>query len=106
VSEICAYRAEGTSASAVVLHLHGLVTYGPWDLDVAAAMSCYGYDEVKWADGQVMLAELLSDDAPPQSTLAAARAWYEEAARAARYALATQPWALEKLGLAGPGCEG
>lgn len=106
MSNICACQAEGTSASAVALRLHGLVTYGPWDLDVAAAMSCYGYDEVKWTDGQGMLAELLSDDAPPQSTLAAARAWYEEAARVARYALASQPRALEKLGLAGSGCAG
>ena len=106
MSELCICQANSRSASTVVLHLHGLVTYGPWDLDVAAAMSDYGYDEVKWADGQVMLAELLSDDAPPQSTLAAARAWYEEAARAARHALATQPWALEKLGLVGPCCEG
>jgi hypothetical protein len=105
VSELCACQASNRSASAVILHLHGLVTYGPWDLDVAAAMSDYGYDEVKWAEGQGMLAELLSADVPATNTLAAARSWYEEASSAARRALATQPRALEKLGLAGMSCE-
>jgi hypothetical protein len=100
-----AVKPENRSASAVVLHLHGLVTYGPWDLDIAAAMSSYGYDEVKWAEGQGMLAELLSTEAPAQATLAAARSWYEEASRAARCALAAQPHMLAKLGLAGMACE-
>lgn len=99
------HQTETTAASAIVLHLHGLVTYGPWDLDVAAAMSGYGYDEVKWAEGQGMLAELLSVEEPAQSTLSAARVWYEEAAKAARRALAAQPQALAKLGLVGIRCE-
>jgi hypothetical protein len=85
--------------------MHGLVTYGPWDLDAAAAMSGYGFDEVKWAEGQGMLAELLSADEPAQSLLSAALSWYEEAATAAQRALATQPQVLARLGLAGPGKE-
>jgi hypothetical protein len=101
VSELCICQANSRSASTVVLHLHGLVTYGPWDLDVAAAMSDYGYDEVKWAEGQGMLAELLSAEAPAQSVLAAAQSWYAEAARVAQRALAAQPQALAKLGLGG-----
>ncbi len=99
------HQTEDTVASAIVLRLHGLVTYGPWDLDVAAAMSDYGYDEAKWAEGQGMLAELLSAEPPAQSTLSAARSWYEEAARAARSALAAQPQALARLGLVGMRCE-
>ena len=62
-------------------------------------MSVYGYDEVKWAEGQGVLAELVSSDAPAQGTLAAALAWYEEAATAARQALAAQPQLLARLGL-------
>ena len=99
------YQAEKIAASAIVLRLHSLVTYGPWDLDVAAAMSDYGYDEVKWAEGQGMLAELLSAEPPAQSTLSAARSWYEEAAKAAQRALAAQPQALARLGLMGMKCE-
>jgi hypothetical protein len=87
------------SARAVIQRMHGLVTYGPWDLDIASAMSAQGYDEVKWAEGQGMLAELVSCDAPSRSTLAAAESWYDEAARAAREALAAQPQLLVKLGL-------
>ena len=83
----------------MVRRLHGLVTYGPWDLDIASAMSAYGYDEVKWAEGQGMLAELVSCDAPAGTTLAAAAAWYDEAATTARHALATHPRLLAKLGL-------
>ena len=98
------HQAEKIAAGAIVLHLHGLVTYGPWDLDIAAAMSDYGYDEVKWAEGQGMLAELVSVESPAQDTLAAARSWYEEAAEAARRALTAQPQALAKLGLAGMRC--
>jgi hypothetical protein len=86
---------------AVVRQMHDLVTYGPWDLDVASAMSAQGYDEVKWAEGQGMLAELITSEVPPGSTLAAALAWYEEASGAAHRALAAQPRLLSKLGLAG-----
>ena len=84
---------------AVVRRLHGLVTYGPWDLDIAWAMSAQGYDEVKWAEGQVVLAELLSSDSSPGAVLAAASHWCDEASAAARLALATQPRLLLKLGL-------
>jgi hypothetical protein len=87
-------------ANAVVRQMHNLVTYGPWDLDVAFAMSRYGYDEVKWAEGQGVLAELVSSDSPAQDTMAAALTWYEEAAGAARRALASQPQVLARLGLA------
>jgi hypothetical protein len=105
VSERSTHQAANSATSAIILHLHSLVTYGPWDLDVAAAMSAYGYDEVKWAEGQGMLAELLSAEAPAENTLSAARTWYEEAARAAQRALAAEPQALAKLGLVGMGCE-
>ena len=85
----------------MVRRLHGLVTYGPWDLDIASAMSAYGYDEVKWAEGQGVLAELVSCDAPTGTTLDTAAAWYDEAAITARHALATHPRLLAKLGLTG-----
>jgi hypothetical protein len=88
-----------TGVGTIIRHLHGLVTYGPWDLDIASAMSAFGYDEVKWAEGQGMLAELVSSDVPARTTLAAAISWYDEAARAARHALAAQPQSLMKLGL-------
>lgn len=92
------YRANGCAA-AIVQHLHGLVTYGPWDLDVASAMSAYGYDAAKWAEGQGMLAELVSSEALATSTVEAALAWYEEAATIAQRALVAQPGLLAKLGL-------
>ena len=86
---------------AVVLtrQLHRLVTYGPCDLDIALAMSAYGYDEVKWAEGQGVLAELVTYDQVPDTSLAMANVWYDEAAGAARNALATQPQLLVKLGV-------
>ncbi len=91
------------SAHAVVQRLHGLVTYGPWDLDIAWAMATAGYDAVKWAEGQGLLAELVSCDVPAGTTLAAAMAWYEEAAITARRTLAAQPHLLDKLGLSKTG---
>jgi hypothetical protein len=94
------YHEGSAMASAVVRQMHNLVTYGPWDLDVASAMSQYGYDEVKWAEGQGVLAELVSSDSPARATMAAALAWYEEAARVAQRALAGQPQVLAKLGFA------
>jgi hypothetical protein len=90
-----------STGSKLVHRLHGLVTYGPGNLDIAWAMAAHGYDAVKWAEGQCMLAELVSGEAPARPTLAAARAWYDDAARAARRALAAQPQLLAKLGLAG-----
>jgi len=92
-------RIEDASA-AVVRHLHRLVTYGPWDLDVAFAMSPYGYDAVKWAEGQGVLAELVSCDQPRETCLIEAIAWYNEAATVARRALDNQPQLLAKLGVA------
>lgn len=88
------------AAKAMIQHLHNLVTYGPWDLEIAAAMSTRGYDEVKWAEGQGVLAELVSSELPETGTVSAAAAWYDEAANAARQALAAQPGLLAKLGLA------
>ena len=95
-----AQRREGEAVAAFVRHLHRLVTYGPWDLDVAAAMSGYGYDAVKWAEGQGVLAELVSCERPRETCLQTAIAWYDEAAHAARSALVTQPQLLVKLGIA------
>ncbi len=90
---------ENVSVSGVILLMHGLVTYGPGDLDIACAMSGKGYDAVKWAEGQGMLAELVSCDLPEATTVTAAAAWYDEAASAAKQALASEPVLLAKLGL-------
>ena len=87
-------------ADAAIHRLHRLVINGPRDLDISSAMSVHGYDEVKWMEGQGMLAELVSIDVPSEATLAASMEWYEEATRAARQALMTQPRLLAKLGLA------
>jgi glutathione S-transferase len=84
----------------VIRRLHGLVTYGPWDLDIAWAMAAHGYDAVKWAEGQGLLAELVSCDPPEGTTVAAAMEWYAQAAAVAQRALANQPYLLGKLGLA------
>jgi hypothetical protein len=97
------YHEGSVMANAVVRQMHNLVTYGPWDLDVASAMSAHGYDEVKWAEGQAMLAELISCNAPAQGALSAAQAWYREAATTAQGVLAAQPQLLAKLGLAESG---
>ena len=63
-------------------------------------MSTQGYDAVKWAEGQGVLAELVNSEAPADTMLAAATSWYDEAAAAARQALSAQPQLLAKLGLA------
>jgi hypothetical protein len=94
-----ASQASEARVATTIRHLHGLVTYGPGDLAIADAMSAKGYDAVKWAEGQSMLAELVSSDVPAESTLAAASAWYDEAQHAARQALAAEPRLLAKLGL-------
>jgi hypothetical protein len=96
-----AHRRKKEDANTIIQHLHKLVTYGPWDLDIAHAMAGYGYDEVKWAEGQVALAELVSGDRPAESRLAAASEWYKEAAVTAQCALVTRPSLLDKLGVAG-----
>lgn len=94
--------AEGRGPSDVrslVHNLHGLVVYGPGDLEIAHALSALGYDDVKWAEGQGILAELVTCDAPGEGSLATAQAWYREAASTARRALAGRPRLLTKLGL-------
>ena len=95
------HQEEPTSAEMVIRHLHELVTHGPWDLDIASAMSLHGYDAVKWTEGQGMLAELVDSDVPATTTLTAAIDWYNKAALAAQDALAAQPGLLAKLGLPG-----
>jgi hypothetical protein len=94
-----AHEKEEANVDVVVRHLHGLVTRGPRDLDIASAMSAQGYDAVKWAEGQGVLAELLSVDLPTETSLAAAIGWYEEAITAAERALASRPQLLAKLGV-------
>ncbi len=92
--------AEGrphADVNVLVHHLHGLVVYGPGDLEIAHTLSAYGYDAVKWAEGQGMLAELVTRDVPGEGCLEAARAWYREAANTARRALAANPGLLAKL---------
>jgi hypothetical protein len=98
-----AHRKE--DAGTVVRHLHRFVTNGPGDLNIAHAMSAFGYDAVKWAEGQGVLAELISDDPPVEASLVSAVEWYREAASAARRALVTEPRLLSKLGLAAVGSQ-
>jgi hypothetical protein len=89
----------------VVLRLHELVTYGPWDLDISSAMSVHGYDAAKWAEWQGLLAELVSGDLPVESCLTTAVRWYREAVSTAQRALVSQPQSLAKLGVAEVGPE-
>jgi hypothetical protein len=62
-------------------------------------MSAHGFDAAKWAEGQGVLAELVSDDQPVEGLLAFARNWYREAAVAAADALDKRPQLLAKLGV-------
>lgn len=94
-----ANRLKTGDASNIIQHLHRLVISGPWQLDIASAMSPHGYDEVKWAEGEAMLAELVNCNAPPRAILTAAACWYQEAAATAQRALADQPHLLTRLGL-------
>lgn len=94
-----AQEIQKEDTNTVIQHLHRLVIHGPWDLEIAYALSRYGYDEVKWAEGETVLAELVSCDRPRTSHLATAVQWYDEAAKAARRALINQPKLLEKLGV-------
>ena len=94
-----AHRQEGRDASTIIQHLHKLVTNGPRDLDIAQAMAVQGYDEVKWAEGQVVLAELISCDRPREQHLFAADKWYDEAVTAAQRALDSRPVLLDKIGV-------
>mgnify|MGYP000505948541 CR=1 FL=1 len=95
------YHEGSGMANDVARQMHNLVTYGPWDLDIAHAMAGYGYDEVKWAEGEVALAELVSGDRLAESHLAAATEWYKEAVATAQCALVARPSLLDKLGVAG-----
>lgn len=95
-----AHYRKTEEASAVIRHLGRLVTQGPQDLEIAGAMSAYGYDAVKWAEGQGVFAELLNCDQPLEVVVDSARDWYREAAVAARDALVTKPQLLTKLGVA------
>jgi hypothetical protein len=88
-----------TDVRSLVHHLHSLMVYGPGDLEIAHALSPYGYDAVKWAEGQGMLAELVTCDTPGEGCLDAAQAWYQETASTARRALGAHPRLLAKLGL-------
>lgn len=89
----------GTDVRTVTHRLRTFVTVGPWDLDIAWAMSPHGYDEVKWAEGQAILAEMIDSDVPARTVLAAAAGWYKAAAVAAQHALAGRPGLLAKLGV-------
>jgi hypothetical protein len=95
-----AQQETGVDVGAIVRHLHRLVIRGPRDLDIACAMSAHGYDAIKWAEGQGVLAELVSCDLPVESSLTTAIEWYNEAVSTARRALVTQPQLLTKLGVA------
>lgn len=94
-----AHQMDCKEVNAVLQRLHRLVTYGPGDLDIAFAMSAHGYDAVKWAEGQGVLAELVNCDRFLESNVTAAAEWCQEAATAARCALATRPQLLHKLGV-------
>lgn len=85
--------------SQIVQRLHRLVTCGPGDLEIACTMSAFGYDAVKWAEGQGLLAELVTCASPAGDCLGTAMAWYQEAADAAQRALSARPSLLAKLGL-------
>ena len=96
---LCTDTMPDTDLQAVTHRLHRFVIAGPWDLDIAWAMSAQGYDEVKWAEGQAILAELINCDVPARTVLTAAAGWYQAAAVAAQQALAGRPHLLTKLGV-------
>jgi hypothetical protein len=99
MAKMVAHQTHQTEAEVVARHLHRFVTYGPWDLDVAWAMSGHGYDEAKWAEGQGVLAELVTAELSVERSLVTAIGWYEEAAAVARQVLAKEPQLLAKLGV-------
>jgi len=94
-----ARRDPDSDADRVIRHLDRFVRHGPWDLEIAAAMSRQGYDAVKWAEGESVLAALVSCERPTDQHLISAMQWYEEAARAAQSALVSAPQLLAKLGI-------
>lgn len=89
-------------AGAVIRDLDKLVTHGPADLEIIEAMTPFGYDAVKWAEGQGVLAELVTSEEPSETLVARATRWYQEAAEAASRALTAQPTLLAKLGMGSP----
>ena len=94
-----AHRDQARDVDRIVRHLHRIVLHGPWDLEIAAAMARHGYDAVKWAEGESVLAALVSQERPRDRHLISARQWYDEASAAARSALVTAPQLLAKLGI-------
>jgi len=99
MAEQVAQEIQREEINTVIQHLHRLVIHGPWDLEIAYALSGYGYDAVKWAEGEMVLAELVSCDRPRTGHLTTAVQWYDEAVRAAQRALVNKPQLLEKLGV-------
>jgi len=89
-------------AGAVIRDLDRLVTRGPKDLDIVEAMMPFGYDQAKWAEGQGVLAELVTSEQPSETLVARARRWYYEAAETAGHALTARPTLLAKLGMRSP----
>jgi hypothetical protein len=89
-------------AGAVIRELGKLVTLGPGDLEIIEAMTPFGYDTAKWAEGQGVLAELVTSEQPSATLIARARRWYYEAADAANHALTARPTLLGKLGMRSP----
>jgi len=89
-------------AGAVIRDLDRLVINGPGDLEIVEAMTPFGFDEVKWAEGQEVLAELVSNEQPSDRLLTRARRWYGEAADAASHALTARPTLLVKIGMRSP----
>ncbi len=90
----------GSVALDAELRLFRLVTNGPSDLDIASAMAAYGYDAVKWAEGQALLAEWVAFGPPACLDDSHAVHWLDEALSVARVALAGKPQLLAKVGVA------
>jgi hypothetical protein len=88
-----------TELDGLIRRLHALAIGGASSLKAAGAMRVQGYDQVAWAEGQCLLAELVANGPPAPSTVAAATKWYDRAASTARVALADQPHLLDSLGL-------
>ncbi len=91
-------RPDHEQTAAILGHLHKMVIDGPRDLEIAYAMAQRGYDQTKWAEGQVVLAELIVGERP-DTLVKSASGWVDEAARVARAALADRPHLLAKMGL-------
>lgn len=92
-------EARRREIEAMVRHLHHLVVDGLRDREAVRAMTIHGYDEIRWAEGQQLLAELVHSEPYDLSVLSRARGWYEETCRAAREALGDAPLLLARLGL-------